>query len=457
MIENSSFRDPAGFIFYHDDHLYRAVTSLHQKNYDHLMNSGLYAKLAEMNYLIPHKEVEQDSLPVSGMYKVLEPARINFISYPYEWSFSQFKDAALLTLEIQKTALEFGMSLKDASAYNIQFHGGSPVFIDTLSFEMYLKDRPWIAYKQFCQHFISPLSLMGYCDISLNGLMKNYIDGIPIDLARKLLPVRSRFNFGLLLHIHLHASAQNKYKSNSVKVSELNRKFSKNSFLFLLDSLKKTVKNIKWKPKGTEWGDYYEPGVHIPAYIGHKMQLVSEYINIIKPQNTWDLGSNNGTFSRIANEQGGNVIAFDIDPACVENNYNNVIAKKENKVLPLLLDLTNPSPSLGWANLERKSFTSRANCDLIMALALIHHLAITNNLPFSNIAEYFSGLSPYLIIEFVPKEDDKVQVMLKNRLDIFSTYSLDNFEKMFSKYFVIEHKQNILESKRTLYLMKRKV
>lgn len=455
MKEESSFRDPDGFVFTYDGSLFRAVSYLYRENYDHFINSGLYNKLLSENFLISHKEVEINSLPVKGMYKILAPEIIEYISYPYEWSFSQLKDAALLTLTLQKEALDFGMSLKDASAYNIQFHKGHPIFIDTLSFELYKENQPWNAYKQFCQHFLAPLALMAYRDIRLNGLMKNYIDGIPLDLAHSLLPSKTKLKLGILLHIHLHASAQKKYHSNSVKVSDLKKKFSKDSFTVLISSLKKTINHLKWKTEGTEWGDYYEPGVHLATYIEHKKELVSKYVNLANPETIWDLGSNTGTFSRIAAGTNRSVISFDIDPACVENNYQEIKLKNERNILPVLFDLANPSPSLGWANSERKSFTNRAPADLIMALALIHHLAISNNLPLYKIAEYFSQLSKWLLIEFVPKEDDKVQIMLKNRIDIFNTYTIDDFETAFGKYFKVEEKNKIENSKRTLYLMKR--
>jgi ribosomal protein L11 methylase PrmA len=456
MIEESSFRDPDGFVFKYNNKLYRAVTVDYKDNYDHFISSGLYSKLVEKGYLISHREVDESEFPIKGMYKILEPEIISFISYPYEWSFSQLKDAALLTLDIQSTALEFGMSLKDASAFNVQFYKGRPIFLDTLSFEKYKENQPWSAYKQFCQHFLSPLALMGYKDVRLNSLLKNYIDGIPLDLAHKLLPGKTLLKIGLLLHIHLHASAQKKYDSNKVRVSELNRKFSRESFLRLILSLKETVEKVSWEPGGTEWGNYYDPGVHASRYSEHKKELVASFISLAKPETLWDLGSNTGIFSRIASDNNISVIAFDIDPACVENSYRQVKEKKEQKILPLLLDLTNPSPSLGWANQERKSVEERANADLVMGLALIHHLAISNNLPFVNIANYFSQLSEWIIIEFVPKEDDKVQIMLKNREDIFYNYSIGEFEKAFEKFYSIVQKQPIENSKRTLYLMKKK-
>ncbi len=456
MKEESSFRDPDGFVFHEGKQLYRAVASSYKNNYDHFISSGLYDKLVRGKYIVSHKEIDSGDLQVQGMYKILEPEIVDFISYPYEWSFSQLKDAALLTLEIQKTALEFGMSLKDASAFNIQFQRGNPIFIDTLSFELYPENQPWVAYRQFCQHFLAPIALMACRDIRLNELMRNYIDGIPLDLAQKLLPLKTWFRPGLLMHLHLHALAQKKYNTNSLKVSELNRKFFKDSFFLLLSSLRKTINSLKWKTKATEWGCYYETSGHTQEYQDSKRELILKYVNMVSPDVTWDLGSNRGTFSRLAGAKGGMVIAFDVDPVCVEKSYLEVKEKHEQNLLPLLLDLTNPSPSLGWACSERKSINERASCDLIMALALIHHLAISNNLPFEMLANYFSSISKYIIIEFVPKEDDKVKLLLTNRKDIFKSYSIDSFETAFCKYYSIEQKDPIEHSMRTLYLMKNK-
>lgn len=454
MKELSSFRDPDGFIFYKDDKLYRAVAESYKNCYDHFISSGLYDKLVREKYIVPHKEIEPTT---DGIYKVLEPEIIDFISYPYEWSFSQLKDAAILTLEIQKTALELGMSLKDASAYNIQFQRGKPVFIDTLSFELYETDRPWNAYRQFCQHFLAPMALMAFRDVRLNGLTKNHIDGIPLDLAKNLLPLKTWFRFGILMHLHLHAVSQKKYNSNTLKVSELNRKFSKQAFFLLLGSLKRTISGINWKYPETEWGSYYETSGHSTEYEASKKEVVSGYLNIVKPAITWDIGSNTGIFSRLAAEKGGIVIAFDIDPVCIERLYKETKTRKEENILPLLLDLANPSPSLGWACSERKSINERAKCDLLMALALIHHLAISNNLPFEMIAGNFSKMAKRIIIEFVPKEDEKVQLMLTNRMDIFRSYSIETFEAAFCRFYDIEQKSAVEHSKRTLYLMRSKI
>ena len=255
----ASFRDPSGFLFRRDGKLYRQVNQAYQENYDKLVKSGLIQKLTKAGMLIPHKEAQVEPEDPALAYCVLEPELVDFISYPYEWSFSQMKDAALLTLAIQKQALEAGLSLKDASAYNIQFHHGHPLLIDTLSFEIYKEGQPWVAYRQFCQHFLAPLALMALTDIRLSQLMRVYIDGIPLDLASKLLPGSSRLNFGLASHIHLHAQAQKRYADKGISTSQTSgRGVNKMGLLGMVDSLEGVINGLKWQPSGTEWGDYYD-------------------------------------------------------------------------------------------------------------------------------------------------------------------------------------------------------
>ncbi len=226
------------------------------------MNSGLYESLTNSSLLIPHKEFHTEAVQPDDVYKIIKPELIPFISYPYEWSFSQLKEAALITLQIQKKSLEFGMTLKDGSAYNIQFRNGKPIFIDTLSFEKYREGQPWVAYRQFCQHFLAPLSLMANCDIRLGQLLRLDVDGIPLDLASSLLPFRTWLRFSLLSHIHLHGKSQ-KYFANKT-VSKNGRKMSRLSFLGLVDSLEAAIKKLSWKPKGTEWAEYYEDTNYSP-------------------------------------------------------------------------------------------------------------------------------------------------------------------------------------------------
>jgi len=451
---SASFRDPSGFLFFRDGVLYRQVNRAYQNDYARLMDSGLYAKLTKPGLLIPHEESDQAPADSESAFKIIQPERVPFISYPYEWSFSQLKDAALATLSIQKRALKLDMSLKDASAYNIQFVRGKPVLIDTLSFEIYKEGEPWVAYKQFCQHFLAPLALMGYLDVRLNQLLRTYIDGVPLDLASKLLPAKTKFNFGLLTHIHVHAGAQKRYSDKVVAPRK--GAMSRQALTGLIESLEATIKKITWKPAGTEWGDYYENTNYVDSAFEHKKQLVKEWAAEQKPNLVWDLGGNTGVFSREAASSGAFTVSFDIDPAAVEQNYRTVKTKREQNILPLVLDLTNPSPAIGWDNAERDSFGARGPADMILALAVIHHLVISNNVPLEQLADFFASHCKWLVIEFVPKSDSQVKKLLATREDIFPTYTKEGFEESFSKFFVFRKSEGVRNSERMMYLLERK-
>src|SRR5215208_3748126 len=309
---SASFRDPSGFLFSRGGVLYRQINRTYEQEYIRLLESGLYDKLVKAGLLIQHAEAEEAPPESDLAYKIIQPERVPFISYPYEWSFGQLKDAALTTLSIQRRALKAGMSLKDASAYNIQFVRGKAMLIDTLSFEFYKEGQPWVTYRQFCQHFLAPLALMALKDIRLNQLLRVYIDGVPLDLASELLPWTTRFNFGLLTHIHLHASAQKKYAGQEVKSQ--GGSMSKQAMTGLIESLDATIRKLEWKPVGTEWGNYYDITNYSDAAFEHKKQLVGEWAVRVKAKLTWDLGANTGVFSRVAGENGAYVISFDIDP-----------------------------------------------------------------------------------------------------------------------------------------------
>ena len=449
----ASFRDPSGFIFLRNNILLRAVSYSYKDHYDYFISSGLYKRLTGDNLLVKHEEIDHTELDSTDSYKVLQPNQIKFISYPYEWSFSQLKDAALTTLKIQRIALEYNMVLKDASAYNIQFQDGRPVFIDTLSFEKYIVGKPWVAYRQFCMHFLAPLLLMKYNDLRMNRLLSLFIDGIPLDLTRSLLPQRSFFRFSNLSHIYLHSLSEK--KSTFHKMNH-DIKITKNGLFALIDNLEKSILGLKLNVKDSTWGDYYIENSYSQIELEKKKKIVEEYIEEINPSTLIDFGSNTGLFSRISSSKNTYTISTDFDPYCVELNYREAKLKKEKNILPLYLDLTNPSPNLGWDNKERNSFLKREKVDAVMALALIHHLSITNNVPFTELANFFSQLSDYLIIEFVPKQDIQVKTLLVNRKDIYANYNPEYFEKVFMGFYNIIRKENITASGRTLYLLKLK-
>jgi len=448
----SSFRDPCGYIYEENGKIYRYVAPSYKQDYDKLINSGLYAELIKNNRLIKTKEIT----PKNGAYKLLEVEKIDFISYPYEWSFNAYKDAALLTLKVQKSALMHNMTLKDASAYNVQFHNGNPVFIDTLSFENLDEKAPWAAYKQFCQHFLAPLSLMSLKDVRLSCLMKQYIDGIPLDLASELLP----FNipFGLWLNIRLNAYFQKKYETSQTPKNRF-QNMSKTKHLALIEGLTQLIKNLKSPTRETTWENYYDLTNYNKTAFKNKENLLTQYIKSLKNVKLIaDFGANNGYFTNIALKATPNAkaVAFDIDVNAVEKNYMEVKKNQKTNLLPLVLDVLNPSPGIGWDNREREDLKARADFDVIMALALIHHLSISANIPFDYLASYFANFAPYLIIEFVPKDDSQVQKLLASRADIFPWYCEDEFEKAFKKYYTIVQKDKIKGSLRSLYLLKRK-
>ena len=455
-----SFRDPSGFVFTKDGSIYRQVNLSFREQFDRLIDSGLYQALVDEGLLVPHQEVDPALAAAPGAYKVLRPEPIEFVSYPYEWSFSQLKDAALATLRLQQRAMDFGMSLRDASAYNIQFRRGKPVLIDTLSFEELKEGQPWIAYRQFCQHFLAPLALMHYRDVRLGQLSRIHIDGIPLDLAAALLPGRARLRPALYLHLFAHAKTQKRHEgapADDTKKRTSGRRFTLQAFRGLVESLRSAVNKLTWTPDRSVWSEYYAEGDSYSAEgIEHKKRLVTEFLSEAGPKNVWDLGGNIGVFSRIAASSGIPTICFDVDPACVEANYREVVARGEENLLPVVLDLTNPSPNIGWENKERLSVKERGPADAILALALIHHLAIANNVPLLRVAGFFSDLCRSLIIEFVPKSDPKVLTLLASREDIFPDYTVQGFERAFSERFSIDRREQIAGSGRLLYLMRRR-
>lgn len=457
----SSFRDPSGYVYTHNGTLLRQINTVYQPDFDLLLSSGLYDRLVQKHYLVAHEEVQEKPLFPALSYKIIRPEKIDFISYPYEWSFSQLKDAALLTLAVQKEALAAGMSLKDASAYNIQFHHGAPVLIDTLSFCKYQEGQPWVAYRQFCQHFLAPLALMSKTDLQLGKLLIHYIDGVPLPLCSKLLPAATRLNFGLVSHIHLHAQAENRYAATDTgSVSpqpERKPQVTKLGLLGILDNLEKTVRGLQIKAAGKEWANYYSSTNYTDEAFQAKKSLVREWSAALQPRKVMDLGANTGVFSREAAwSPECLVISSDIDPEAVEANYLQVKQDRQKNILPLVIDLINPSPAIGWNNEERESIHQRGQCDLVLALALVHHLAIANNVPLPEIARSFAGLSPYLLLEFVPKEDGQVKRLLRSRDDIFTDYSLDGLLSAFAENFQLEKQAPVPGSMRTLLLFKRR-
>ncbi len=449
----SSFRDPSGGVVFDGRDYLRLVRPAYQPHYDRLMASGLHRELVQENLIVAHGELPAQATP--DVYKLLRPEQVPFISYPYEWCFSQWRDAALATLRIQELALERGLTLKDASAFNLQFVEGRPKLIDTLSFETLGEPRPWAAYGQFCRHFLAPLALMSYRDVRLGRLLQTHLDGVPLDLASKLLPWRSRWCLWLRVHLHWHAASERRFE-HSTRAEAAKKSYSANALRGLVASLQKAVQDLPEPAEGRVWSNYYDETVTGGDYVAHKQRLVGQWLQEMKPRSLWDLGANTGLFSRLAAAQGVNTIAFDSDAACVERNYQAARQDGTHNLLPLLMDLTNPTPALGWENTERMAFVGRGQPEAVLALALVHHLALGNNLPLDRIARFFAGLSSNLIIEFVPKNDSNAQKLLRVREDIFPDYTQQEFERAFSACFTIVQTEAMSNSNRVLYQMARR-
>ena len=451
----ASFRDPTGFVYQRDERLFRQVHESHAEEWGHFRSSGLYGRLVERGWLVEHDEAALELAHDERAWRVLEMRRVDFVSYPYEWTFGQLKDAALLTLDVQRAAIEAGMTLKDASAYNVLFDGGRPILIDGLSFERREEDEPWVAYRQFCQHFLAPLALMAQRDIRCGLLLRDFIDGIPLDLAAGLLPTASRLRLGQATHLHLHARAQRQHAGDAGQGGRPAR-LSRARLEALIESLRSTISGLRWEPAGTEWSDYGETTSYSEAAALSKRELVERFLGSTHGEWAWDLGANTGAFSRLAANLGRKVLALDADPAAAERHYRNIRQAGTKGILPLVMDLTNPSPALGWAHRERRSLVERANADVLMALALVHHLAIGNNVPLEQLAEFLAQLGRQLIIEFVPKSDPRVAAMLASRRDVFEDYSLDGLKSTFGEHWLLAEEERIEDSERTLLRFSRR-
>ncbi len=449
----SSFRDPSGFIFEKDGVLYRQVHQSYREHYDLLLASGAYEKFTGKGYLIPHKEIDTNFTGSNLWFKTLQPEIIPFISYPWEWSYDMLRNAALLTLKLARDSMGFGMMLKDASVFKIQCRNAHPVLIDTLSFEKYEPSKPWIAYRQFCEHFLGPLLLMYYSRQDLRNLLLSWPDGVPLSVTQSLLPWRSRLSFYSYLHIHLHASMARK---SVPQTSGAVRNFSAKKMEQLLDSLSSLVKSLEWKGISTTWKDYYKEANQREGYVPAKEKIIEQWLKELPQLRTAaDLGANEGNFSFLLARQNIHTVSTDFDHEAINTLYKKLGMEKIGNIQPLVIDLSQPSPAVGLNNRERASFLARVAVDLVLSLALIHHLCIGKNSPFRSVASMFSKMGRFLIVEFVPKEDEKVQFMLQQKEDIYPDYTESNFIRTFETCFTIIKKEIIAGSGRTLYLMRR--
>jgi hypothetical protein len=453
----ASWRDPAGFVFRRDGRLYRCVATSFADEWDHFTSSGLCHRLIERQVLVPHEEADLSLAAGWPAHRVIRPEPIDLVTYPYEWSFSQLKDAALLTLRAQAMALEAGMTLRDASAFNVQFRGGRPVLIDSTSFGRLVPGRPWLAYRQFCEHFLAPLALMARVDIRLGLLQRASLEGTPLDLAARLLPTRTRLSLGLGPHIHLHARAQRRHADAGADgAPPTAARISAARLVTLVESLTSTIEGLRWEPSGTAWADYADRTSYDGSATEAKEAAVGAALAAAGGRRAWDLGANTGRYSLLARSLGYSVVALDADPAAVERAYLHVREQGLGDIQPLLADLADPSPATGWGSQERLSLLARADADVVLALALVHHLAIGRNVPLAMIAALFARLARDAIVEFVPKADAMVERLLATREDVFADYTVEGFRAAFERDFVLIGERPIAGTHRTIFHWRRR-
>lgn len=428
----ASFRDPCGFMVLHGGEYMRIVTDAGASHYERLMRSGLYAELADEGLLVAHREEPLPRESMAGIYKMLRPEQVRYVSYPFEWCFSQLRDAALLTLELQERALSRGMSLKDASAFNVQFEGGKPVFIDTLSFERDL-GGPWAAYEQFCRHFLAPLLLMANRDMRLNRYTQADLNGLPLDLASRLLGWRSYLSPGALLHVHLHSRAQKRVPTAAPVRGRSGWNHLKRN---LVASLRRAVKAIASAGGQTsEWGAYAGSAAHYDSEARRwKQTLVEAELERVRPSLVYDCGGNTGAYGRLAASRDMYCVLLDSDPCCIEKAY--VMERGENRnLLPLVMDLRNPTPKLGFNADERSGLLDRPRADLVLALAVVHHLRLRDSIPFAQMARFFHGLGRTLLVEFVGAGDPQLARMTADSRPLPEDYTPESFLKAFETRF----------------------
>ena len=459
ILDAGSFRDPSGHVFSRAGKIYRSIFEPGVKDFEAARDAGIYDKLVEAGLLLRHDEVNLGDLAPEGTIYCLCHPRLSMISYPWEWPFSMLKDAALIHLDAMEMLLPHGFWLRDASAFNVQYDGNRLCLIDTLSIGQRIAESPWVAYGQFCSHFLAPLATAAYCDVRTLSMWRNYIDGYPLDLVTKMLPFWRRYCPGLFMHLTLHARVQGLAdRKEDIGKSKLARKpkVSDRGLIGLIRSLHRTIEGIKWKRSSRIWEEYGGIRTYQVEDVGRKSEYVDRVVQRLQPKMVWDLGANTGEFSIIAAFYGSFVVSIDGDAACTEHLYQRLSRESGLKgILPLTMDIANPSPGLGWESSERLSLRDRGPADLVLALALIHHLVFSCCVPLSLIAEWFASVTNHLLVEFVPPTDPMVQKLLRNRGDEHLPYNLEVFQSSFGKFFDFVD-QTMLNNGRTLFLCRPK-
>lgn len=437
-----SFRDPAGRVFSWDGEIYRTVNACAVSNYEHCKESGFWDFLREKKWMPEFEELPESQwinidFPGKGLAcpaYVLKHQRIPLVSYSYEWTYAQLRAAALRHLDIQIKALDYDVSLSDGNTFNMQFMGSRPIHIDTLSFKKYEEGEIWLGYDQFCRQFIYPLVFEYYTGVGFQHLVRGQIEGIEAADLAKLLPFRARFSPRVQLHVYQRARIDAKSHRLDELKSVSQRNLSKKQLKNMLLDTRAWIQALAKKSKdNTFWSGYDVDNSYSANEDETKNRFIESFCKSHGVNSVVDLGGNTGKFSRTALSAGASrAVVVDADRDSLHFCFKKA-AKSKQLVNTLLMDLRDPSSDRGWAQAERLGLNARVSGDAVFALALIHHLAISGNVPLSMVVSWIMGFAPSGVIEFVPKTDPMLARMLATREDIFSDYSLDTLLESISK------------------------
>ena len=422
-----SFRDPGGYILSDGDRIVRIVMEPKEQDCRQALERGVYSALADKGYLLPALEMSKEEARSFDPDAVLalEHPKLPFVSWPYEWCFEELKAAALLHLDMHLAAIDLGFTLCDATAYNIQFEGVTPRFIDHLSLVPYQEGQLWEGHKQFCMQFLNPLLLWNILGVEPNAWYRGNLEGIPVEHMAKLLPFRKKWSWTVLSHVVMHARLQTAALAGDRQEKDLHKgTLSKAAFVGMLSGLRSYISKMSGPGGASTWADYETDNNYSTPDEEEKAKFVGNTIRDVAPALVYDLGCNTGNYSRVALDAGARkVVGFDFDHNCLNQAFVRFGKSHPLQFTPVWLDASNPSPSQGWAQAERPGMSERASPDAIIALAFIHHLVIGKNVPMGMTLDWLTGLAPNGVIEFPDKDDVQVQRLLANREDIFPDYN----------------------------------
>jgi hypothetical protein len=453
-----SFRDPLSRVFVDGDAVWRALSVEGLADFDAYAATAAYASAQKDGRVVATTAVPADAAPIgSGWAGALRHERVPVVTYPYEWTFSMLKDAALLQLELSREALAEGILTKDATSYNVQFLGARPVFIDVGSFERLVPGEPWAGYRQFCELFLNPLYLQSEAGIPFQPLLRGSVHGISPAVAARAIGGRHRLRRDLFTHVRLHARAERRYADadahRDVK-GELQRAgFGPKLIDAQLANLRRAVERLEWEESASTWSAYGERGHYTDVDLEAKEAFVTDATRALSAPLVLDLGANDGRFSRVAVAAGARLaVAVDGDHLVVDHLYRALRAEGESRILPLVMDLSDPSPGLGWRSRERPPFVERARPDLVLCLAVMHHLALTGTVPFPEIVAFLRDFDAPVVVEMPHREDPMASRLLaRKRAGTFDHYDRPQWEAALHERFDVQERVTLPSGTRTLY------